>query len=299
MAPWCGLQVALDSASPRLHTADVSSTVDRFLQAAALASRQAGHVARHLQGRVENLGKSAHGTPESEALTAVDLACQEVFLEVMRQELPQAAIDAEEDTALASSAPAEAPGRPLVVLDPVDGTLSYLTGSDDWAVMSGLIEDGRYSAVHLEFPGLDWTIWAAAGRGAWVRRGSEDERRVAIDAHGAGLPRRVLCGAWFPKPGSDALEALGLEVVRSRCSAVDATAPLLGRGCGAVTRYRVDRRHAIGLVASLEAGAHVRVGDRAWTGEDPATLPDDGRPSVLAVDARDAEAWQAALSDAL
>lgn len=277
----------------------MSSRVDRFLRAAAVASRQAGHVARYLQGRVENLGKSAHGTPESEALTAVDLACQDVFLELVRRELPDAAVDAEEDTALAMSAPAEGPGRPLVVLDPVDGTLSYLKGSDDWAVMSGLIEDGYFAAVHLEFPSLDRTVWAARGRGCWIREGAAAERRVVLGDPDLALPRRVLCGAWFPKPGADALVGLGLEVVRSRCSAVDATAPILGRGCGAITRYRVDRRHAIGLVASLEAGAHVRVGDRVWAGEDPATLPDDGRPTVLAVDARDAEAWQSALSSVL
>lgn len=277
----------------------VSANVDAFLTAAELASRQAGHVARYLQGRVENLGKRAHGTPESEALTAVDLASQDVFLEQMRARLPDFAVDAEEDTPLAAAAPAEAPGRPVIVLDPIDGTLSYLEGSDDWAVMSGLLEDGRFSAVYLDFPALDRTIWAARGAGCWLREGRAEPRSIRLAPGAAALPRRVLCGAWFPAPGSRALEDLGLEVVRSRCSAVDATTPVLGRGCGAVARYRIDRRHAIGLFASVEAGGTVLIGEQAWTGEDPAAFEDDARPTVLAADAEDAEAWRKALATAL
>jgi len=271
--------------------------VETFLRAAAVASRQAGHVARHLQGRVENLGKSAHGTPESEALTAVDLACQEVFLELLRTELPDAAVDAEEDTALSRNAPPEHAGRPLVVLDPLDGTLSYLAGSDDWAVMSALVRGGRYAAAYLEFPALGLAVWARVGAGCWMRSGSKAPPR-RIESFGA-LPAKVLCGAWFPSPGCQALASLGLEVVSSRCSAVDATAPILGRGLGSVSRYRIDRRHAIGLFAALEAGAHVRFGDHVWRGEDPTLLPAEAHPTILTVDEATARRWGAAVGRGL
>lgn len=270
------------------------SLADTFLRWAPVASRQAGHVARQFQGKVENLGKSAHGTPESEALTAVDLACQEVFLELLCKELPEVAIDAEEDTRLSAQAPPESPDRPLLVLDPLDGTLSYLSGSDDWAVMSALVEGGRFAASYLEFPALDRSVWATAGGGCWYREGAKAPIRV----RGFGeLPTRLLCGAWFPSPGCDALSALGFEVVSSRCSAVDATAPILGRGMGSVSRYRIDRRHAIGLFASLVAGASVSFGAYRWQGEDPTTLSDGARPTVLAAREEDVLRIRDALAD--
>ncbi|MGF1509797.1 MAG: inositol monophosphatase family protein [Myxococcota bacterium] len=264
---------------------------ETFLEWAGLAARQAGHVALHLQGRVENLGKAADGTPEAEAMSAVDLATQEVILEVLRARLPHVAVDAEEDTLLARSSPAEEVGRALVVVDSVDGSFNYLNGSNDWAVMLGLIEDGRFTAAHLEFPTSARAVRAARGKGCWRRSPEGDWSRV--DGFGP-LPQTVLGPARLVDHVRGALEANGFQISPSRCSAIDATAPILGRGCGSIA-WGVDRRHALGLFASLEAGAHVLFGGQEWMGEDPATLGTHGRPVLLATRRPDIEMWRSAL----
>src|SRR5688572_7819916 len=112
-----------------------------FIDAFSLAARQAGAVARRLQGEVR-LRQKGGSTPESAALTAVDLATQDVILLALRRALPDVAVDAEEDTETVALFEPAAPGRALVVIDPVDGTLNYSAGSTDYAVMGSLVADG-------------------------------------------------------------------------------------------------------------------------------------------------------------
>jgi len=66
---------------------------------------------------------------------------------------------------------------------------------------------------------------------------------------------------------------------------VDASAPASARGRAAVTAGIADRRRAIGLFLSLEAGACVRLGALDWSGEGPATLAVAEGPSIVAEDA--------------
>jgi hypothetical protein len=66
----------------------------------------------------------------------------------------------------------------------------------------------------------------------------------------------------------------------SRCSAVDASAPALGRAKAGVAEGRADRRRTIGFLLTLEAGGHVVYGDRAWNGEDPDSV---AAPCVLTI----------------
>ncbi|MBK1631707.1 hypothetical protein CKO31_13310 [Thiohalocapsa halophila] len=66
---------------------------------------------------------------------------------------------------------------------------------------------------------------------------------------------------------------------------MDASAPATARGRAAVTAGIADRRRAIGLFLSLEAGACVRLGALDWSGEDPATLAIAEAPSIVAEDA--------------
>lgn len=73
---------------------------------------------------------------------------------------------------------------------------------------------------------------------------------------------------WIARLGS-----LAHSVEVSRCSAVDASAPAIGRARGEIARGRADRRRAIGLLLTREAGGHVLFGERVWRGEDPAGLP--------------------------
>jgi len=155
-------------------------TPERFVEVFRLAALQAGQVARYLQGQVQNQEKAGETTAESAALTAVDLAAQDVILHQLWAEAPELRVDAEEDTELVSRFASAASDAPLVVIDPVDGTLNYTLGSQDYAVMGALLVRGFYEAAVVAFPAHGELYSAIRGAGAWVeRKDGVPERLVA------------------------------------------------------------------------------------------------------------------------
>ncbi|MFO1111508.1 MAG: 3'(2'),5'-bisphosphate nucleotidase CysQ [Bradyrhizobium sp.] len=59
------------------------------------------------------------------------------------------------------------------IVDPIDGTRSYLAGRDDWCVCAALVEDGAPVLAAVYAPASDEFFFAARGQGA-----SRNERRV-------------------------------------------------------------------------------------------------------------------------
>ena len=266
-------------------TDPTASPEARFVAVFRLAALQAGSVARRLQGEVATRVKPGARTPESAALTAADLATQDLILHLLHDAFPEAAADAEEDTATAGLFPPPAPERPLIVLDPIDGTYNYARGSADYAVMGAWLRDGAYRAAVVRFPEWGEVYWAVAGEGCWRSRAGGAPERVR-----AGGPRdRVLVHPHLPAAWLDALRAEGFEPVVSHCSAVDATAPLSGRAAGAVSKGPHSRRRPTGLFLTLEAGGHVLFRGRPWRGEDVLGLCEPGDPIVSAADRELAE----------
>lgn len=264
----------------------------RFLDCLQLVSRQAGSVARHLQGKVKAQKKSGHGSPEGEALTAVDLAVQEVILHALAAALPEAAVDAEEDTAMLGRFPAEDGRRPVVIIDPIDGTLNYIRKSNDYAVMAALSIDGTYRSAVVYFPVNDSLFWSVAGGGAWRQTGPEQPQRVSIK----NLPQIVLVTPPVSTARRESLAAAGWEVQQSRCSAVDSSAPVTGRAVGSVSAQTAGRRRAIGFLLTVEAGGVVAYADgRRWEGEDPGAQAPDRGPMVVAATPSVADRIAAAL----
>lgn len=252
----------------------------RFVEIFQLAARQVGEVARRFQAHVELEEKSGQSSPQAAALTRTDLAAQDVILLALAEAFPGVAIDAEEETETLSLFPPESPSRPVVVVDPVDGTLNYARGSRDYAVMGAWVEQARYRASVVHFPAERETFWAVAGCGAWRQGWGSSE---ATRAEMRPAPPLAAVTGTARKPWEAALARLGLEPTRTQCSAVDALAPVLGRARVAVSPGWPSRRRAIGLLITREAGGAVRAGGRPWAGEDPAPVPDGCRPTVVAV----------------
>lgn len=251
---------------------------ERFIEVMRLAALQAGAVAVHLQGEVRQHHKSG-ASAESQALTAVDLATQDVILHQLHASFPDVAVDAEEDTDLVSLFPPQDEGRPVVILDPIDGTLNYTRRSPDFAVMGALLDGGKFVAAVLHFPVPGSTLWAIRSAGAWMQLDREKPIRLMRPE----APDRVLVSPHLPHDWSDALRREGLEPEVSRCSAVDAVVAALGRGKASVVHGRPDRRRAIGFLVTTESGGAVLFGDDVWDGEDPEEhWPDEHRPHVVA-----------------
>ncbi len=250
--------------------------VHRFVETFRLAARQAGAVARHLQGEVARHDKSGEASPEAAALTPADLAAQEVLLLALHDALPGAAVDAEEETESVRLFPAADPRGPVMVVDPIDGTDNFARGSSAYGVMGGWLDGGALRAAVVSFPASGELLWTVVGEGAWRQ-----------ESWGAPFPVRlpVALDRVLAPPGLDsslreALVENGLVVQTSRCSAMDGTAPVL-EGAASLAMAPLDRRRAIPLLITLVAGGTVLVGDGPWRGEDPDALP-VGAPVIAA-----------------
>ena len=241
-----------------------NATPARFIEVFRAAALQAGAVARRLQGEIRSRSKRGH-SPESEALSAADLACQDVLLLRLAEAFPDAAMDAEEDTQSARMFLPLAPKRPLIVVDPIDGSLNYLRGAKAYAVMAAWITDGRYLASVIYFPAWRVMYWAEAHKGSYRQRDGETPEPAAW----TDLPSRILVPPRTPQAARGRLQAIGYDVEISRCSAVDATGPALGGAVGSASLLPPDRRRAIGFLLAREAGGSVMFPDGPWRLEDP------------------------------
>jgi fructose-1,6-bisphosphatase/inositol monophosphatase family enzyme len=249
-----------------------------FIEVFRLASIQVACAATRLQGEVSLGEKPGQTTPEGAALTAVDLAAQDVILHLLHAVLPEVAVDAEEDTETLGLFPKVDRNLPLVVVDPIDGTLNYASGSKDYAVMGALVRDGVYTAAVVNFPARQQLFWAQRGGGCWQQTANNQARQVHLE----GAPPTVQVTSHFPESWKSNLSEIGYQVQVSRCSAVDAAAPVNGRAAAAISLGKLGRRRAIGMLLTLEAGGVVKINGRNWQAEDPLLLSDRRGPIVVA-----------------
>lgn len=120
-----------------------------------------GDVVLDNQGRVRNLKKDVRHLPndndfikqERAAKTILDEKVQEGLLQVASKCLnpSEVYLDAEEETPTRGIF-SPVPRSLALVIDPIDGTLRYLSGDDGFSVCVGLIEDGIVTASLVYFP---------------------------------------------------------------------------------------------------------------------------------------------------
>lgn len=231
---------------------------ESFLSHMRLAAEQVGVLALQFRGKVANVGKKIEGDDDpghraaAEALSDVDLVSQEIILLSLAAHFPFVRLDAEEETPLVERF-AGNDSRYTVVIDPIDGTLNYLSLRGEFAVLIGLLEDDRFIASLCHFPLRKETFVAVRDRGAFrydlsTRSGSRervialtDSRLVYVDS--ATSPEIIA-----------RLQSAGYETARSGCSAVDATVAATGLAAAAITMRAPSIRRCVGTLISREAG---------------------------------------------
>jgi myo-inositol-1(or 4)-monophosphatase len=120
------------------------------------ALREAGPIAlKTFRGTIRSWTKDRN-SPVSEADIAVD---QFLYERLNREGYGWLSEESKDDRSRLSS-------ERLFIVDPIDGTRSYLAGLPDWTIVAAVVEKGRPVAAAVYAPVDDDLYLAAAGRGA-------------------------------------------------------------------------------------------------------------------------------------
>ena len=141
------------------------------LDLAVEISKSAGHkTLEYFQTDRFEVQKKGDGSP----LTIADQESEKHLRAAITARFPDDGIVGEEF--------GEQPGKNNVrwVLDPIDGTKSFISGVPLYGTMVGIEIDGEATIGAVYFPGLDEGIYACSGQGAWHYRGDAEPARASV-----------------------------------------------------------------------------------------------------------------------
>jgi histidinol-phosphatase len=132
-----------------------SVDLDRALELAREAAARAGAIAmQHFHQPLEIETKE-----DDSPVTVADRECERVIREMIESAFPDHAVYGEEFGRSGDH-------RCLWLIDPIDGTRSFIRGLEFWSVQIALMVDGELVLGVSAAPPFDETAWAVAGRGA-------------------------------------------------------------------------------------------------------------------------------------
>jgi histidinol-phosphatase len=136
------------------HTAD--------LEVARELALLGGGIAHERYGRHPAATRKRDGTWVTEA----DVAAEQAIRARLAEARPDHNMLGEEDGLHAAGGGEPVAGAPTWVIDPIDGTHSYMVGIPLWATLVGLVVDGEAVVGVCHAPGVGETYEATAGGGA-------------------------------------------------------------------------------------------------------------------------------------
>ena len=121
------------------------------------------------------------------------------------------------------------------LVDPIDGTASYVLGIPMFGTLMSLVLDGEPVLGCIHLPALGETTYAATGHGCWWLRAGLGPRRVGVGASRALSQAKVgMTGvkehSWYAKPGGAEVARLARAVGRLRMAGDCVQYALLCRG---------------------------------------------------------------------
>lgn len=128
-----------------------------YMDAAAAVARVAGDIAKEYYGRAPAIATKPDGSPVSIA----DINAERGAREWIERRFPDDGIVGEELPAVRASAARR------WILDPIDGTYTFLHSVPLWGTLVAVAEGERVIAGAAYFPMLAEIIVAAAGAGCW------------------------------------------------------------------------------------------------------------------------------------
>jgi 3'(2'), 5'-bisphosphate nucleotidase len=121
-------------------------------------------------------GVQAERKADASPVTEADRRAETLILERLSEAYPGVVVVGEE-TCSEHGTPEEAPSR-FFLVDPLDGTRGFVSGSPEFTVNIALIEDGRPVAGAVATPADD-RIWFTSAAGASLRT-ADDERPISV-----------------------------------------------------------------------------------------------------------------------
>lgn len=171
-------------------------------------------------------------------VTAADEASEAAILEGLAGLIPEVPVISEE------SAVPQAPGAiegSFFIVDPLDGTKEFLKGTDEFAVLLGIVTDGEPIAGIVAGPsrGLVWR--GVLGHGA---------ERLRLLPEGANEPQPIRARAW---PGASAVAMVSRSHYDPKTDAfLKPFGPIKHESCGSALKF--------GLIAEGSADVYPRLG---------------------------------------
>lgn len=139
-------------------------SVQSTLEAASEAARLGGKILRERMGRVKAREKAP-----ADLVTDADLASQQAIEVLLKSRFPDFAFCGEESTEEERCA-AEQSGRPIWVVDPLDGTANFVHSLPSFSVSIALVE-GDVPLVGVVFDPLIDVLYAATAGGQAIKNG--------------------------------------------------------------------------------------------------------------------------------
>jgi histidinol phosphatase-like enzyme (inositol monophosphatase family) len=152
---------------------EMNQQISQRLDWAVSIARKAGQ--RTLEffqsGRFE-VQRKADDSP----VTMADLQAEQLMRDLIGSEFPRDGIVGEEF--------GEQPGESGFrwILDPIDGTKSFITGVPLYSVLVGVLHEDQAVAGVILIPGLDEYVYASRGQGAWWTQGSREPRPARVSS---------------------------------------------------------------------------------------------------------------------
>lgn len=182
----------------------------------------------------------ADGSPVSDA----DLKASELLVSGLQELYPHDGIVSEE---LKVDADVYKKDR-VWIIDPLDGTKSFLQGNDDFSILVGLCEKGVPVFGVMYFPGRGQYVLGQQGRGAFlngerlkvsgskvIREHSLYVRRVKLEGDNRVYPRWMDSGAAFLNICSGKFDGMLMKIVTHREWDLVAPAAILKESGGAIS----------------------------------------------------------------
>jgi histidinol phosphatase-like enzyme (inositol monophosphatase family) len=156
----------MSSLSPAL-AAEIATRLDL----AVSAGKEAGRLTlRYFQQDNYQVERKSDASP----VTIADRFAEQLLRERIAAAFPQDGILGEE------LGRADGSSGFTWILDPIDGTKSFISGVPLYGTMVAVEHEGRALIGFVFMPGLDEGIFAAVGQGAWSWRSDQEARRVHV-----------------------------------------------------------------------------------------------------------------------